>query len=65
MSVIDILRKLGILRFGARAGTYTNATNRPTEFQMEGVYNADKDLVTRQDVKKVVEAAGKPEVKKG
>jgi len=66
MSFIDVLRKLGILRYGAKSGTFTNATNRPTEFQMDGVYNADKDLVTKQDVKNVVAAVtGKPAGKKG
>jgi hypothetical protein len=56
MSLIDILRKLGILRFGTKTGTYTSAKDMPAEFLMEGVYNADKDLVTKQDVKNAVAA---------
>ncbi len=45
MSLLDVLRKLGILRMGAVSGTYHNAKERPIELQMEGVYNAKKDLV--------------------
>lgn len=41
----DTLRKLGVVRSGAVAGTYKNAKDRPTELQMDGVYNAEKDLV--------------------
>lgn len=47
---MDLLRKLGIFRSGSVSGTYTNATNRPTELQMEGVYDAKKDLVNKDDV---------------
>ena len=57
MRLIDIVRKLGILRFGARTGTYTSAKNMPAEFLMSGVYNADKELVTKQDVKQALAAA--------
>ena len=51
MSFVDILRKLGIFRSGAKAGTYTSGKNMPAEFLMNDVFNADKDLVSRQDVK--------------
>ncbi len=50
MRLLDILRKLGILRFGAEGGTYTNAAERPTSLQMDGVFDSKKDLVTREDV---------------
>jgi hypothetical protein len=50
MKLLDILRKLGILRFGAEGGTYTNAAERPTSLQMDGVFDSKKDLVTREDV---------------
>ncbi|MCX6993995.1 MAG: zinc-ribbon domain-containing protein [Kiritimatiellaeota bacterium] len=56
MSFIDILRKLGILRFGTKTGTYTSAKDMPAEFLMDGVYNADKELVTKQDIKNAVAA---------
>ena len=45
MGLLDLLRKLGILRYGATAGTYRNGAERPTELMMDGVYDAKKDLV--------------------
>lgn len=45
MTKKDTLRKLGIVRSGAVAGTYTNAVDRPTELQMDGVFDAERDLV--------------------
>jgi hypothetical protein len=45
MSLLDLLRKLGILRYGATAGTYEDGVERPTELMMDGVYDARKDLV--------------------
>lgn len=56
MAFLDILRKLGILRFGTTAGTYTSAKDMPTEFLMADVYNAEKDLTTREDLAKVAGA---------
>jgi hypothetical protein len=50
MKLLDILRKLGILRFGAETGVYTNAAERPTSLQMDGVFDSKKDLVTREDL---------------
>lgn len=41
----DTLRKLGVVRSGAVVGTYKNAKERPTELQMDDVYDAEKDLV--------------------
>ena len=45
MKLIDWLRKLGILRFGAEAGVYRNAKDRPISFQMDGVFNSEKDVI--------------------
>jgi hypothetical protein len=45
MGVLDILAKLGILRYGATKAVYTDARDRPAELQMEGVYDAERDLV--------------------
>ncbi len=45
MTLIDLLRKLGILRTGATAATYTDGASRPTELTMDGVFDARKDLV--------------------
>ncbi len=43
--MLDVLRKLGILRYGATAATYKDGAERPTELMMDGVYDAKKDLV--------------------
>jgi hypothetical protein len=45
MGLLDLLRKLGILRYGSTAGTYKDGAERPTELMMDGVYDARKDLV--------------------
>ena len=45
MKLIDWLRRLGILRFGAEGGVYRNAKDRPISFQMEGVFNSAKDVI--------------------
>jgi hypothetical protein len=45
MGLLDLLRKLGILRYGATAGTYEDGAERPTELMMDDVYDAKKDLV--------------------
>lgn len=48
MKILDVLRKLGILRYGAKAAVYRDAAARPTEFQMDDVFNAEKDMVTKK-----------------
>ena len=55
MKFLDLLAKLGILRVGARKATYTSARDRPAEFMMDDVYNAERDLVAKKDL------GGKPE----
>ena len=45
MKLIDWLRKLGILRFGGEAAVYRNAKDRPLSFQMDDVYNSEKDVI--------------------
>ena len=45
MSLIDWLRKLGILRFGAEGAVFHNAKERPLSIQQEGVFNSEKDVV--------------------
>jgi hypothetical protein len=59
MSLLDILRKLGILRYGATKATYTNAKERPAELMMNGVFNADKDLINAKK-KEIQPPADKP-----
>ena len=41
----ETLSKIGVMRSGTKSGTYKSAKDMPTEFMMDGVYNADKDLV--------------------
>ena len=45
MKFIDLLRRLGILRFGAEGGVYRNATERPTSLQMDDVFDSNKDVI--------------------
>lgn len=52
MKFLDLLRKLGILRFGVTKGTYTNAKDKPAGLMMDNVYNAKKDLIHKEDFKK-------------
>ena len=59
MKLLDILRKLGILRFGVEAGVYTCGADRPTSLMMEDVYDSQKDLVTREDLARVREGLAK------
>ena len=54
MKVLDLLAKLGILRFGAKSGTYRSGTDRPAEFMMDDMCNAERDLTTREDIKKAL-----------
>lgn len=62
--MLDLLRKLGILRYGVKTGKYTSAKDMPTEFLMDDVTNAEKDLVNKQDVEKVREGLKTPKGKK-
>ena len=56
MKIADVLRKLGIMRYGVKTGTYTGMKDRPAEVFMEGVFDAEKDLVNRGDVSSVAAA---------
>lgn len=56
MKLVDLLRKLGIMRYGVKTGTYSGMQDRPAEFLMDDVFNADKDLVNRDDVKNAAAA---------
>jgi len=39
------------VRSGAEAVVYTNAADRPTLLQLDGVFDSKKDLVTTEDPK--------------
>ena len=45
MSLLDVLRKLGILRFGVEKAVYRNAKDRPMSFQDDSVFNSKKDVI--------------------
>ena len=45
MKLLDWLRKLGILRFGAEKATYRDARERPMSLQSDGVFNSEKDVI--------------------
>lgn len=47
MKILDLLRKLGIVRFGATATVYHNAKERPTEFMTDDAFDAEKDPVAQ------------------
>ena len=46
MDIINALRKLGVLRWGATSGVYRNAAERPIELQDSGVFDASCDLIS-------------------
>ncbi len=52
MRLLDLLRKLGVLRYGTKTGTYHSAKDRPDEFLMDNVCNAEKDLTHLSDFRK-------------
>jgi hypothetical protein len=52
MNLIDLLRKLGILRFGTYKGTYSSAKDMPDGMFMDDVYDAKKDLAFQKDLSK-------------
>ncbi|MDO9533471.1 MAG: hypothetical protein Q7O12_15280 [Deltaproteobacteria bacterium] len=64
MKFMDVLRKLGILRYGTKTATYTSMKDRPAEFFMEGVFNAEKDLINQEDAKKATAAVNSLEGRK-
>ena len=60
---LRLLAKLGILRYGAKSYVYTSGRDRPAESLMPGVFNAERDLTTVQDITTVLgrkDAARKP-----
>lgn len=52
MKLLDWLRRLGIFRFGAEAGTYRNARERPISLQMDDVFDAKKDVINLDERKR-------------
>jgi len=44
MTILEWLRKLGILRFGAEAAIYRNAADRPLSLQAPAVFDSERDV---------------------
>lgn len=53
-SVLRVLAKLGILRYGTKSYTYTSGRDRPAESLMNDVFNAERDLTTKADIDKLL-----------
>ena len=53
-SLLLLLSKLGILRYGAKSYTYTSGRDRPAESLMNDVFDAERDLTTREDLGKLL-----------
>ncbi|AGF77303.1 hypothetical protein UWK_00725 [Desulfocapsa sulfexigens DSM 10523] len=51
--LVLILRKVGVLRYGVKKYKYTSAKDMPAEALMDNVYDAKKDLITKEDLKKL------------
>jgi hypothetical protein len=49
MKSLDILGKLGILRYGTTAAVYKSGRDRPAELMMDDVFDAERDLVRAED----------------
>lgn len=48
MSLLDWLRKLGIVRYGKETAVYHDATERPLSLQQNDIFNSDKDVIGSQ-----------------
>ena len=45
MKFIDLLRRLGILRFGAESGVYRSETERPASLPLDDVFDSRKNVI--------------------
>ncbi|MCO6180154.1 hypothetical protein [Ciceribacter sp. RN22] len=48
--VLKVLARLGILRYGGKAAVYHSGSERPTEFLMPNVFNAERDMPPMKDI---------------
>ncbi len=56
MRFLDLLTKLGILRFGSKKATWGSGKDMPEEFLMNDVFDAKRDLTTADDIKAAKDA---------
>jgi len=54
LKLLDILRKLGILRYAAVAGTYTSAKDAPHGLAGSELYYSRKDRSEKETLKKQI-----------
>lgn len=45
MDLLTVLRKIGLLRWGGKKYSYTSGREMPPEALMDGVYDAEHDLI--------------------
>jgi len=50
--ILLVLRKLGILRYGAKSHSYSSGRDMPARALLDNVYDEEKDLVTKDDLAK-------------
>ena len=55
MTFLELLAKLGILRYGTKKAVYHSGKDMPAEFLMNDVLNAERDLTTAADLKALKE----------
>lgn len=48
--LLRTLARLGILRYGGKAAVYHSGSERPTEFLMPDVLNAERDMPPMKDL---------------
>ncbi|MGQ0682041.1 hypothetical protein [Bradyrhizobium sp.] len=53
-ALLLLLSKLGILRYGTKSYTYTSGRDRPAESLMNDVFDAERDLTTKEDLAKLL-----------
>jgi hypothetical protein len=54
MKILDLLAKLGILRYGAKAAVYRSGRGRPLEFMQDDVLNAERDVTRPNEMKRML-----------
>lgn len=53
MKLLDVLKKLGVVRVGSVSGTYKSYQEMPDELMYDNVYDKKTDLMSKQDYKDV------------
>lgn len=54
MKKLDLLRKLGIIRYGKVKQKYRSGRERSYALMGEGIFNPEKELTTKKDLKEIV-----------